>query len=803
MTRAALVFRAALLLSTSSPFAAPAFAQDNGATAVDDAAPEEIVVTAQKREQRLQDVPIAVSAFGGADLDRKVIDDALDLQFAVPNLVFNGAGATLRGIGNNAISSTSEGGLGYHVNGVYLNAPRALEAEYFDVERIEVLRGPQGTLYGRNTTAGVINVITARPADELEGFASATYGNYDTIKLRGAVNLPLGPFRQRFAAFFLDRDGYTRNLFTGNRIDDRHSYAVRSSTGLDIGEATDALLVVSYFRERDRRSTLTKGVCTKDPVTGCSALSAGFETPDSRRTIFNALPTSRLLFPNVDYFAGAINPADVRVVNQDVEPRFFSRELFASLELNHDFGDLTLTSLTGYQKAKTDTVDDFDRFVPTIRMNRPVTYRVDAVNPVTTDLIQSARRDLNENEQWSQELRLASDFDGRFDFLVGAFYYDYETRVTVDITHPILAFTQQVARQPAEYEFFRIETNPSTTESWALFGEAYFDLSDRTRLTAGLRYSDDQKSILTRQLFLDPVNGAVRPFTSARDSWNVTTGRVVLDHKFGDDVLGYASFARGYKAGGLNPGGPVGGQAFDPEYLYAGEAGLKATALDGTLTANLSGFYYDYKNLQLGQVSETSAVTVNADAEIYGLEGEFVVRPTEALSFDLTASYLDTKIKNFQSGDEGDPNAIAPGSVVALDAQGRPRRTPSGIVIKDLAGNELPNAPRVKFNIGLQYELGFAGGWRFVPRADFTWQDRFYGTVFNKPSDRFGDWSQTDLKAALIAPGGNWQLRAFAKNVFDNDDIIRITQEGPLVGRFRSIVALEPRTYGIEAEFRF
>jgi outer membrane receptor protein involved in Fe transport len=795
------VHRASLFASVSLGLFAPAYAQDSGVTAADETGAD-IVVTAQKREQRLQDVPVAITALGGADIDKRLIDDTLDLQFAIPNFVFNGQSSTLRGVGNVAISSTSESGLGYHVNGVYLNAPRALEAEFYDVDRIEVLRGPQGTLYGRNTTAGVINVITARPTDEFEGFVQATYGNYDTKKVKAAINLPFGALQQRFSGFVLDRKGYTRNLFTGNRIDDRHLYSIRSSTALDFGP-TQALLVLQYFRENDRRSTLTKGVCTKDALTGCSPLSAGFETPDSRRTIFNSLPTSRLLFPNVDYFANALNPADVRVVNQDVEPRFFSSEFFASLEVSHDFGDLSLTSLTGYQTAKSDTTDDFDRFVPTIRMNRPVTYRPDTRDFVTTDQIQSARRDRNYSRQFSQELRLASSFDGPFDFLIGGYYFRYRTTVVVDITHPILAFTQQVARQPLAYEFFTIETRPARTRSWAIFGEVYYDLSDRTRLTGGLRYSSDRKSILTRQLFLDPVAGAVRPFSSARDSWGVVTGRAVLDHRFSDDVLGYVSYSRGYKAGGLNPGGPAGGQSFDPEHLNAFEAGLKSSWLGGTLTANLAGFYYDYKGLQVGQVAETSAITVNADARTYGLEAEMTWRPARGVSIDLTGSWLRTRIKNFQSGDEGDPSAIAPGSVVALDANGNPRRTPSGILIKDLRGNELPNSPEFKVNVGAQYTAEFGGGWKLIPRVDYTWQDSFSGTVFNKPSDQFDGWSQTDIKLALVAPGGEWQLRAFAKNLFNNDDIIRITQEGPLVGRFRSIVALEPRTYGAELELRF
>jgi outer membrane receptor protein involved in Fe transport len=804
-------FRQTLRLSCATLIAAtisPAMAQESAANA-DGGGEDEIIVTAQKRSENILDVPLAISAFSSEVLEAKAVDDAIDLSFSVPNLTVDAVGASLRGVGNLAISSTSESGLGYHVNGVYIGAA-ATETEYYDLERIEVLRGPQGTLYGRNTTAGVINIITARPDDDFGGYVTAGYGNYRTIKLRGALNLPLAEnFATRIAGFFLDRKGYTTNVFNGNDVDDRHMFGLRSTTEYDSGD-TRATLTVSYFREDDRRSNGTKGVCTKDPLTGCSALSAGFETPDSRTTIFNTLgaltgtiatgfgPAAR------DYFAGAINPTDLRQVSQDIDPEYFVEEWNASFEFSHDFGGMTLTSLTGYQQITRDILNDFDRFVPTLGLLRPITFDAFANGrPITTTNIVSGRRDLSHARQWYQELRLASDFSGAFNFLLGGNYYDIASDILVSITHPTLAARQQQRAFSAAFEAFTIQSDPTTTRSYGFFGEAYFDLSNRTRITAGLRYSHDKKYIETRQIFLDPLpDGSIRPFTIGNFEKGVVTGRLVLDHRFSDSLLAYVSASRGYKAGGINPGGAT-VPTFDPEFLNAVEFGLKGSTSDGSFRANLSGFYYDYKGLQVGQVGVTSANTVNSDARVFGAEAEFAIRPVRAFQVDGSISYLNTRIKNFQSADEGDPNGIAPGTTAVRDANGAVVRTSGGLVLKNLDGNRLPFSPSWKIAVGIQYAIDLGGDYRLTPRFDHYQQGPFFGTSFNKPSERFDGYSQSDFKLLLQPPDASWELRAYIKNLFNNDDITRISQEGPLVGRFRSLQILEPRTYGIEVTLSF
>lgn len=762
-----------------------------------------IIVTAQKKSENIQTVPIAISAIDSTTLDNKVIDDGVDLSFSVPNLTIDIAGASLRGVGNLAISSTAESGLGYHVNGVYLGSP-ASEAEYYDLARIEVLRGPQGTLYGRNTTAGVLNIITQKATDELEGYVTAGYGNYNSVKLKGAINLPIADgFSTRVAGFYLSRDGYITNVFNGNNIDDRKMFGLRSSTHFEMGGDTTADLVVSYFKEDDARAPRTKGICIKDRTLGCSASDTGFETPDSRSTIFQTLgAVSGVINPTVDYFAGALNPSDPRLVNQDIDPIFFSEEWNGSLEISHDFGNISLTSLSAYQEFKRDLTHDFDQFAATGTLLRPITFDVlGDGNLVTTNMIQSARLDQGQSRQYFQELRLASDFSGPFNFMVGGNYYNESGSSKVIFTHSTIAARQQQLGLSSAFATLTSDNAGMKIESYGLFGEAYFDLSDTTRLTGGLRYSHDKKSVLTRQIFFNPKpDGSLPDFVEGNFKKGVVTGRIVLDHKFSRDLFGYASVSRGYKAGGINPGGAPGEQTFAPEYLNAFEVGLKGTTSDGSFRANASAFYYDYSNLQIGQLGPNTAFTVNTDATVYGAEGEFAVRPSSRFQVDGSISYLNTKLKSFQSIDEADPFGVAGGTVPVL-VGGVPLVTARGVV-KNLDGNELPRSPSIKIAVGAQYEIPL-GGMTLTPRIDHYQQGGFFGSAFNKPAEDYEGYSQTDIKLLLAPEGKQWELRAYAKNLFNNDDITRGAQQGPTAGNFQTIFLLEPRTYGLEGTFRF
>ncbi|MEM1112107.1 MAG: TonB-dependent receptor [Pseudomonadota bacterium] len=774
-------------------------AEEAGAQAL-----EEVIVTAQRREESLQDIPMSVTAFTGETLEVKLIDDISDLQFSVPNLLADGLNVAIRGVGNSAAASSAEDGLGYHINDVYVNNPLFDSSEYFDLERVEVLRGPQGTLYGRNTTAGVINIHTRKPHEELGGFFMGTLGNYDTQKLRGAINFPLGDgVRQRFAGFYQKRDGYTDNELTGRDIDGRDNYEIRSSTSIDFTERLSADLVISYAEEDSDRSFRTKGLCTKDATYGCSPLSRGNETTDVSRSIYQTLNAAIFgggLFPFGDYFADANNPRDVRTVEMDQDPTYEREQLGVSLEFNYELENYRLTSLTGYYDTQGDIFWDADRFATDVRLTEPLTYRANGADFVTTDEIRSGRRERQDAEQFTQEFRIASDYSGRFNFLLGMFYFEEESSAQTIITHPSIAAAQQALGLDSSFEFFNGQTDPLKTESFAVFGEGYFDVTDKLRVTLGLRYTDDHKESRSRLLFLTLEDPA---WIEAEDDWQELTGKLVAEYAITDDSMVFASFARGYKAGGLNPGGPSGGETFDPEYINAFEIGSKNTFYDGRLLANFGAFYYDHQDLQIGQINERTTTTENSDAEVMGVEGEFVFSPGDAWRFDLSVAWLDLELKDFESADESDPDGIAPGTVAALDENGNPRFTDRGLLIKNLDGNTLRNSPEFSANVGGQYTWDFDSGYALSGRVEYFWQDDYFANEFNKPSDKLDGWEQLNLQATLQSPEDNWLIRFYLKNALDNDDEIRLNQEGELIGRFRSVTVLEPRTYGVEFQMFF
>jgi iron complex outermembrane recepter protein len=263
--------------------ATPGYAQTAATPQADDTADQgigDIIVTAQRQSQSLQDVPIAVSAFSAEALEKQQIENASDLQLTLPNVTFSkgnftGSSFTIRGIGDLCVGNSCDSATAIHVNGTPLLGTRLFETEYFDLERIEVLRGPQGTLFGRNATSGVVNFITAKP--DLSGFhasGDAEYGNFNAYKVKGMVNAALGEtIGVRLAGFYQKRDGYTTNLFDGSKVDGRKQYALRGSIRWQPSDTTTVDLMAYYFREKDDRLRIQKQVCQRDPTGGSGLLA--------------------------------------------------------------------------------------------------------------------------------------------------------------------------------------------------------------------------------------------------------------------------------------------------------------------------------------------------------------------------------------------------------------------------------------------------------------------------------------------------------------------------------------------------
>ena len=364
------------------------------ATAEDE---ENILVTAQRRSQLLQDVPISVSAFTGEQLERQQIENAQDLQLSLPNVTytktnFTSSSFTIRGIGDLCTGFSCDRATAIHVNDMPLVETRLFETEYFDLERVEVLRGPQGTLFGRNATSGVVNIITARPnLNEFQASAQASYGNFDAIRAQAMINIPIGDYLGlRVAGYYLNRDGLTDNLFDSSDIDGRDIQALRGTIRIQPSESTTLDIIGYYFHERDDRSRIQKQMCNRDPtgVLGCSPDRLEFETVNGLSTLAATLTSQEFIriatnpafgplglgsiYGADPFYGGVVNPADLRTVSVDFNPTYFAEEYHLMGRFEQDFGsDLTLTVTGGYAYQQVDSRTDYNLIAGRSLANNP------------------------------------------------------------------------------------------------------------------------------------------------------------------------------------------------------------------------------------------------------------------------------------------------------------------------------------------------------------------------------------------------------------------------------------------------
>jgi outer membrane receptor protein involved in Fe transport len=746
--------------------AVPAAAQDTAPSAPASAAATDqgigdIIVTAQRQSEALQNVPIAVSAFTSDNLRQQQINSTSDLQLSLPNITYTKSNFTssssfnIRGIGDLCVGVTCDAATAVHVNDVPVLGSPIFQNEFFDVERIEVLRGPQGTLFGRNATGGVINFITAKP--DLTGIhasGEAEYGNYESIRVKGMFNLPVGEtFGIRLAGYYLNRDGFTKNLFTNNRIDGRDQYDIRASLRWEPSADTTFDVVAHYFRENDDRSRIQKQLCHRDPtgVLGCLPDRLGFEQVNGDATLASILTSSEFLRlrsntaplapfalgsvyqTDGDSYTGYVNPPNLRTVNIDSLPRFRTNEKQVLLSFNQVLGSLNLKLDGGYTQGRTDSTVDYNIGIERSYAANPGLNAFNAVagsgalgpgyqairNALIpqgpTSLCQSTAeetgtgvfgghfvcaptsldfdRSNSHGHQWFGEGILTSKFDGPLNFLIGAGYLDYTVKDNsyyvnsfgLDYAAGLLGGGSAYVATP----FYRNNSVLYNLKSYGIFGEAYFDISDRLKLTAGLRYNHDDKHYEARTTLLncpvplsstnayaeptfacfdaDPARTGNQPLAINNVKFGRMTGRAVLDFQITDQNLLYASYSRGYKSGGINPPLPPGFNvplSFGPETVNAFEIGSKNTFLDGTVRLNLTAFYYQYKQLQLSRIVARTSVNDNVDANIYGIEAEAIIRPSRSVLANFGASFLRTKVSsdkllvNPQDVSGGRPDAV-------------------------------------------------------------------------------------------------------------------------------------------------
>ncbi len=559
---------------------------------------EEITVTAQKRAQSFNDVGIAVTAFTGEDVEALGFDQLKDIGAQTPNVqikevVANSvANVTIRGVGLNDYAANNNPAAGIYVDDVYLVSPAMLNFGLFDIERIEVLKGPQGTLFGRNTTAGTVNFVSRKPTEQTEGYLNLDYGRYERAVVEGAIGGPIGDtVSGRIAIQTIQQgSGYQTNRLTGDKVGEVDRTSVRGQLAWNASEDVKVLFNL-HGGEDNSDVSLIK-----------------IDNPFSTEDDGDSNP----------YRSGA-----------SVDTRMELESKGASVTVDWSLSDsLTLTSVTGYEDFSRFHVEDRD----------------------ATSLIMLDGYFINDVEQLSQELRLTSIGD-KLVLIGGVFYGEdtVDTRDRFDATD-LLALLGLAGVDSIGNEYSQ------DTESMALFVHSEYSLTPDWKLTTGARYTDETRDFTNAFTFLIPTGGSDVPlYPPVEEHYDVTdlSGKIGIDYSGFDNTLLYASVSRGFKSGGFqgqlsfDPGALT---AFDDETLIAYEAGLKTRALGNTLQFNASVFFYDYSDLQFygglfdSPVGVLFGITNVGDAEIMGAEADLWWRPMAGLDLRFGLGLLDTEI---------------------------------------------------------------------------------------------------------------------------------------------------------------
>ncbi|MBO9376735.1 TonB-dependent receptor [Sphingomonas histidinilytica] len=726
--------------------AAPAAAAETGGEGDGD-----IVVTAQKRAEPLQKVPLAITAVTSTQLDRSGITDLAGVVASVPNLNLGPqlgvAKIALRGIGLENLSPGAEGSIAFHMDGVFVSRSIAALASFYDIEQVEVLRGPQGTLYGRNATGGSINLTTRAPTREVSGYLRGTVGNYGRTLAEGAVSGPIAGegVLARVAFQAEHRDGYGRNLFTGKPIDDLKSFAARGKLLFDLGDRGELELTGDYYRRNDSSGSYHY------------AGAAGETAPGVPYQPFGLV------------YGGTV-ASGPRDIDTDVSPSNRARFWGGLAKLSYDLGGgIEFRSLTAYRNTRYTTLTDLD----------------------STSAPLASITQLERDEQISQELQLSGQ-TSRLTWLVGAYYFhekDYGAQV-IPFNNFLVGFP--FPGTDVQGAFFG---GTIKTDAYALFGQSSYEVVDDVRLTVGARYSHERKR--DEDLFLfdftTPYDPTVPlPLASRRDkaSFDSFTPRLGLDWQVTPELLLYASWSKGFKAGTYNLGqfqNPV-----DPEKVDAFEGGIKSTLFDRRLRINLAGFHYTYKDLQIGKIAgQVLALENAATATIYGLEAELTANPFPGFEINASGSWLHARFDDYVSGDPA--RTFGDGTTVDPD---------TGLPAFDLSGNRLSQSPDFTAFVGAQYSMPTTVG-DFTLRGELAWRDRVYFTPFNRSIVSQAANSKINLFLNWTSGDEHWSGSLFVKNLTDKTVVGNSYVSSPLLGSPVQAYYEDPRTYGLTLGYKF
>lgn len=776
---------------------------------------EEILVTAQKRTENVQDVPIAITALDTNRLERSQIENVGDLMNYVPNLQFGNFTSTatvaIRGIGHTNTTAGGDPGVAIHLDGVYIGRPVASVFNFWDLERMEVLRGPQGTLYGRNTTGGSINFITKKPTDKYEGKFEAGYGKFQHFQARGILNVPMGEKAAgRFSASFEDSDGYQRNLIaSGTDANDSDTITLRGTVRFNPAENIELTVGATYAEVNGVGSTHELRLPFRTATDSFPPLPPGFRdfagVPNFYlQTIFsdaffnrpdiNAILAAQGINSIADienFFGFTVFPAGPKPSDaslNDLVPNLVSKDTPESVKqdflninatLTWDLDNVTFKSITSYGETS------FFNFIDLDGSDAPV---MDIQLDETQD-------------QFSQEFQLASASGGPLEWIVGAYFFTEDaTRISTIFNSDFDLFGALLGRDVG----FKVGGSVEAT-SYAVFGQASYDVLDTLQITAGGRWSWDEK---------DAVISLLSPFPSFDKAtivdnapvgrkWNEPSGKVSIDWRPKDDLLLYGSYSRGYKSGGINLNGNPATAVYDPETNDVLEIGAK-TQFNDRIQINFAAFYNDYKDIQVQTFGPTGAEIVNAaSATIKGIEVEGLVLLSESMEIDFSLGILDAQFDDFPFSPPRLP--LFPFLVDPTNP-----RAPSGPGVlgpppTNFADNRLSRSPKLTLSIGAQKRFDLSeqmGSLTF--RADFHYQGSQFFDVDNGLDAQGDSYSNLDLRLRWESASEQIYLEGFVTNATDEVQIGDILISIPFLGLGVDLTTYQPpRQWGFRVGYVF
>ena len=717
----------------------------------------QIIVTANKRDEDVQDVPISISAYSGEQLEALGITDTTGITEQIPALLVNQWSPnltlfSLRGVSQSNFTDNLEAPVAVYMDSAYMGSINGISGQLYDIQRVEVLRGPQGTLFGRNATGGLIHYISRRAdEDHINGYVEAGYGSFDSLFVEGAVGGALAEgFRLRAAGRFEQADGYVVSRDTdasaglvgsGQDLGGRDGWAGRITAQIDV---TPELQVNLWYKHAEDNNVDTGGYvfdnCDFLPNGYCSVDSAGLG--NGQGGVINGItgaPASP--FEHFGERRGFLDRT-VNIYQGDIE---------------WDLGAATLTSITNYTELSKSYGEDGDA-IPVLVINFNTT---------------------NNYEQFSQELRFAGETDF-MNWQLGGYYLDIDMLGSITLQGaPVLGVALAAngnAVDPTINQTYRI-----SSENWSLFGQADVFLTDELTLTAGLRYSQDNKHIDYAAVLTDP---AVAPDLTTASSAGFETlvpgvndidygdwaGRVVLSYEPNSDVLLFASWNRGIKGGNWSLGADVAASGFQhgPETLNSFEAGVKSTLADGDLRLNATVFHYIYDDYQAFALTGGVPFVTNSDARATGAELEAFWSPSPRFDAVFGAAWETSRVDHVDGPGEQFGPEFFPG---APDAEYCSNQ--GGFFFCDfptdvITDAEFPNAPRFSFNYLLRYNVDLADG-NLALQVDGAWYDDQYLELTNGRSSLQPSYNVSNASITYTHDASGISLQGWVRNLFDEE----------------------------------